>query len=1136
MPGPITYAAVALLARDRLQQIDALLHGKLAHRPAATDLEHQVAYLARQAHQAMALGQPTVAPPARLYGPAQGDAVSKFLFLGAVGPEFTAFGAAYAPLQRWLRDTLHKGTPDQHHEQLLSYSTDFLLAMARQMAPAITRGLTTDAERREALLQLRSCLLGHACHIATDVVTAPYVEALATRLAGPGEPALTRAQVISAIEAEVLALMFATGAPATGHEVDTWWPEPALVPKPFYTAFREALEATYGAGARREGGAPFEAMRAEHAPPELSVALLEDGYRSFRQALGMGHSWSLAQWLGFTSFLYLPALLALPLAAALPMGRDALRDAPPPGFDADAALFESVNLPFALGAAVPLGYTFALTLSPLGAEGPVIFSWVSAAAQLVCAIVFFATLGKGGLPKWLLLFALPLAIELASVVYTLTQVNQDNPRRWLLALAGISHLGLGAIFALLFRAFLHKAPEALNDGRTGDFVLWFLLWLLILGLGLWLPTALLMRYLAAPIPAQPGGKLDSGLVALPAGSTAASLVGRAVVQLVDDSMLANAAVVDDTTSPAARYFPAERRPLLKLWWGAAPAPTVLAQHDRLVFTFGATVRTVFAPALPVRPADLLAYLQAAVQDAAGQALLQGKLYFADQAAFEETLLPAGLLFADHGDDRGTLFEHDANQPTPRPLGTGEADAYVLHTAPRRVLSVAAQRDGPATAANALLRSQRAVGTLTSGAGPAAAVLQVAGVGASPMRAFFRPGDLVEAPFGDPTAPRRSVVSVDNDAQITVNAAFPAALAGVAFGRVQAVAGAGTLTSGAVPSANRIAVAGAVRLHEFLRPGDWVEAPFGVDGAPRRVVVAVDSDLQITVSTPFPAALAAQPWGRVSRPSDRELPPATWQVQAVLFRPNELLGIGTQFGALFKAGDRIEVIQTAAPRVTQLRSVNAVLSDTRLAISAALSGPLAAPVSAAAPAAPVVGFERVADDDAQRYGFHASADDTVFTGQALMNEAADLAALLCMGLTTHLLDDPARDKAQVGGNTSLNRAYQVFRNWNLDHRRVNEWRMLVQGGAVSEKAGHSAASDFAMGPTPPGWAALAPDGEAVANRYGWVPLLRRWLDMAGRGQADANATTAFRPGEASNRALSQGMAFVLDQADLPAPAP
>lgn len=1131
MPGPITYAAVALLARDRLTRLQSLLRSKIEHRPTATDLERQVAYLAENAVAAMNRSQPTVAPPARLYGPAQGDQVAKFLFLGAVGPEFTAFAAQFAPLQRWLRDTLHKGTPDEHHEQALAYSTDFALEFWRRVGPAITRELPTQAARGEALAQMRAYVLGHCCHIATDVVSSPYVDALEARLGEPGRPKLNRTQVISAIETEVLNLLFAPTAPPTGHEVDSWWPEPALVPKPFYTAFREALEAVYGAGAQREGGAPYEAMRTEHAPPALSSELLEDGYRSFRMALGMGSTWSLGQWLGFTSFLYLPALVALPIAAKLPQGKDAFRDDKPADHDADAALFEAINLPFAVGAVIPLAFTLAMNLSSLGAEGPVIFGWVSAAAQVICAIVFFATLGSAGVPKWLLLFALPLAIELAFIVYTLTQVNQDNPKRWLLALSGLSHLSLGAIFALLFAAFLHRAPEALNDDEGGAFAGWFILWFFILG-AFWVATALLMRYLAVPIPARPGGTLGAGLTPLPAGTTSAGLVERSTVQLIDEAMLSFAGPLDEISSPAARYYPTDRRPLLKLWWTGGGAPTVLAQHDRLVFDLGGTTRTVFAPAVPMTLADFMAYLKATVRDGGGQARLEARLFYADQAAYEVALLPPGLAFAQHGDEELSLFENERQALEPRPLGDSEDAAYVLHSAPRRAVSIATDRQGPLTAASTRARSVRGAGTLTSDPAPGDNVLRVAGANPSPMRRFFRVGDFVEAPYGDPTAPRRAITSVDSNSQITVATAFPAPLAGASFGRVVAVAGSGTLSSGAAPNAHILQVAGATRLADFLRPGDVIEAPFGVDGAPRRVVVSVASDTQITVSSAFPAALAAQPFGRLSRPSDFETPPATWQVQSLRGQPNQLQGVNTQFGALFRSGDTLRVIQSVAPPVHQDRTISQVVSDTLLEINLPLTAPLQPPVSATAPAAVAAAFQRQAEDDKGLYGYLASSDDTVFAGQSLMNEAADLAALLCLGATTHLLSDTERDKSRVGGNTSLNRAYQVFRNWNLDRRRVNEWRMLVQGGAVSEKAGRPEASDFAMGSVPSGWTSPSPAGEAIANRYGWVPVMRHWLDMARRTDSAAGAEVAFRAGEANNRDLSRAMAFLLDQAPTP----
>ena len=1060
MPGPITYAAVALLTRDRLRRIRSSLRAKIENRPTATDLERQLAYLADRALVAMDASQPTVQPPVRLYGPAQGDQVSKFLFLGAVGPEFTAFSAQYAPLQRWLRDTLHKGTPDQHHEQALAYSSDFVLEFWRRVLPAAGANGASAAARDETLARMRSVVLGHCCHIATDVISSPYVDALEARLGVPGRPKLSADQVISAIEAEVLNLMFAPSAPATGHEVDSWWPEPALVPSVFYTAFREALEATYGAGAQREGGAPYEAMRAEHAPPLLSAALLEDGYRSFRMALGMGHSWSLPQWMGFTACMYVPAFVALPVAAALPNARNQFRSSPPAGHDPAAGLFESFMLPFALGSVVPLSYTLGLHLSPLGAEGPVIFSWVSSAVQLVAGVVFFATLGTGGFEaKWPLLFALPLALEIASLVYTLTQVNADNPRRWLLALAALSHLGLGLVFVLLFWAFLHQGPQALNDGDGAAFAGWLLLWFLILG-ALWMGTALLMRYVAAPVPQRPAGTLGSGLVALPGGSSANQLVGPSAVQLIDENALSFAGPVDDTTSPAARYFPTDRRPLLKLWWPGGGAPTVLARYDRLVFSFGATTRTFFAPAAPMLLVDLAAQLKAVVTNAAGQPGLEAKLFFAEQASAEEALLPPGLLFADHGDEHGTLAEHNTQAALAKPLGDSEGSAYVLQAAPRRAKAVLFERDGP------------------------------------------QGGDL-----------RDPAVLVAGQGVLAVDAGDARFLS--------------------------IPVGSATRFIEFMLAGDVIEADLSAGGNARRVVAVVESDTRLLLVTPLPGAISGV-WRRVVRPvTGVEATPAGWQLQSVssnLFHNLLQASAGApQLGAFFKPGDEIELQPVGGPN--QRRIVNEVLNDTMLTINRRLDAPLqaAAPANPPPPAAPSVAFGRVAAADANLYTYLASPDDTLFSGQALMNEAADLGALLCMGAMSHLLSDSERDKSKFGAQSSLNKSYQVFRNWNLDRRRVNEWRMLVQGAAVDEKGGAPDGADFAMGAVPSGWRSLAPDGDATARQLGWLPLLRGWLEMSELPGNDAADVAPFRPGMPGNAALGRALAFVLDQTPPAAPA-
>ncbi len=1046
MAGPLTYAAVALMVRDRLRHIGEALAAKTALRPDAIALERGVAALADAAYAAMNAGQPTVAPPARLYGPPQGDAVSQFLFMGAVGPEIPAFAAPFAPLQRWLRDTLHKGTPDAQHEQALAYSTDFLLAFCKQMPAAVTRELATPAQRSAALAQLRAYALGHACHIAVDVVTGPYIDALEARLGDATRPKLTRAQVIAAVEAEVLRGFFGASAPPNGHEVDAWWPDPALVPAPFYTALREALEATYGAGARREGGAPYEAMRAAHAPPALSSELLQDGYRSFRMALGMGQSWSLLEWMGFSSAMYLPALLALPIAGALPLARDAFRDPPPPGLDGGAARLEAALLPFALGSVVPLAYTLGLNLSPLGAEGPVIANWVSAALQVVAAIVYFATLGSTEPAKALLL--LPLAVEVGVVIYTLTQVNADNPRRWLLALSGLSHLALGGVFILLLWAFLHRAPEALNDGQAGAFVGWFLLWLLILGI-FWMGTALLMRYVAAPLPQQPAGTLDTGLAALPPGA-ASALVGRSTVQLIDEAMLSFTTPLPDPPTLAARYFPTDRRPLLKLWWTGAGPATVLARQDRLVFTLAGTVREVAAPALPMTLAELIDYLKATVTDAGNQRKLEARLAFADQAAFEAVQLPPGLLYADHGDDRGLQSEHDAQALLPKPLGTDEASAYTLFAAPRWAQAVRFDRFGPHPAAADPAATVAGDGVLSADA--ARQVLSIPAGGATPFTRLLRAGDLIEV---DVTGPPLAAV--------------------------------------------------------------------------RRVVRSVDSDTQLTVVTPLPSApVGAGTWRRLVRQtSGLETPPAGAQAQVLGGDLVRGVGGGVQFGALFGPGDVIRLKPGGGNPDQDLR-VAEVLGDTLLRLQRAVEPPLAGLIQPMR-----VDFVRVAEGDARLYELLASGDDTLDHGRSLMNDAADFGTLLCLGLSSQLLDDAQRRPDPRG--PAIQRGVQVFRNWNLDRRRVNEWRMLVQGGAVDEKAGHPEAVDAAMGTPPAGWAVTAADGDALARRLGWVPLLRQWLDMSTRPTNDAGGAASFRVGAPSNAQLSRALAHLLDQAAPPLPA-
>lgn len=155
-----------------------------------------------------------------------------------------------------------------------------------------------------------------------------------------------------------------------------------------------------------------------------------------------------------------------------------------------------------------------------------------------------------------------------------------------------------------------------------------------------------------------------------------------------------------------------------------------------------------------------------------------------------------------------------------------------------------------------------------------------------------------------------------------------------------------------------------------------------------------------------------------------------------------------------------------------------------------------------------------------YSAIATATDDLFTGESLMDQAANLGALMCMGLASHMLPD-----ATLTAN-GARKVYQVFRNWNLDRRRVNEWRMLIAGGAVKEKPGAADRRDPAMSAElTDAYQSPMGDGEPWARQLGWVNVLRRWMDVARRPTVDTQAATALRPGDPTNLQLSQGLAFL-----------
>jgi hypothetical protein len=256
---------------------------------------------------------------------------------------------------------------------------------------------------------------------------------------------------------------------------------------------------------------------------------------------------------------------------------------------------------------------------------------------------------------------------------------------------------------------------------------------------------------------------------------------------------------------------------------------------------------------------------------------------------------------------------------------------------------------------------------------------------------------------------------------------------------------------------------------------------------------------------------------------RELEPVAGAGRVTGSTALRVTGEGTHFRSFFAPGDVIRV-----GGVT--RDVRQVVSDTALDTVTAFSPAL---ISAS-------GYERIASSREATDGFTYVSDPThgLVGGEALMDLAADLGAILCMGATTRLLPDAALRVGTLAGHrpsgdsrtddefAATSPVERVFRNWSLDRRRVNEWRMLVSGGALREK---DAAADYTAPFLPDGPVRV---GDEVSRAHGWVPVLRRWLEVSARTD-ESGVSPAVGTGPrvaSSNRELSQAIAFLFNMPD------
>ncbi len=345
------------------------------------------------------------------------------------------------------------------------------------------------------------------------------------------------------------------------------------------------------------------------------------------------------------------------------------------------------------------------------------------------------------------------------------------------------------------------------------------------------------------------------------------------------------------------------------------------------------------------------------------------------------------------------------------------------------------------------------------------------------------------------------------------------------------AGVGTIT--ADPNGSETVVQGTgTSFLTFFRPGDLLR----VAGSPDRVIASVRTDTDLSLVASMPALPASNLPGvafqrvLVDRLHDSDDLPGTLSVHANGPAPNLMKaeGAGVDVAALLMPGDLVEARmvpqgreKAKAPEVRKVAYVASNLSFvTEEGFSSSMQG---------------AKWRRLGAEARDGWTFMASPASNLRGGTSVMDAAADLAALLCLSATSHLLPPEARAVGAPGyaAPDPLKKVYRVFRHWNLDHRRVNEWRMLVTGGALDEdpRLAGGAADPVMLAPDEalePG-AVAAPGvagGAEVAFKVGWVPLLREWArrhtDTA-QGVASASRPHAADP---SNQELSRGLAYLL----------
>jgi hypothetical protein len=1089
--------AIALMARQRLIQIrDSLRRKRIAVAPnPLKPIEARVLFLAEQA---LAVTNVLPSVPIRdfpgAFSSAPAETTSKFFVMGALGPTMPAFSSLFADGQDWLYQTLRKGTRDDRREKVDAGTTRFALAVWKR-ARELINAETDETARAAHLDRAKAFFLGHLCHVAGEVVIGPgladaawHLPASVVPTAGsppavlPGFTAGTdRARgraVIDATVDDAVRRKVISPTMITGDRWTNWLPTGSEVPPVLFQAFAEVATTTYDAS--KAGWDDFEtAFASLRSLPGVSKDWIAEGFSTMRAIMGTRHDWNYWTWAALLTPMAFPSLITVPAFSALPSGKLITEDA---HRGEERAWWEVLALQYGVsGCVIPL-YVLIFNLSSY--RGFSQEAWVAlilAAVVLGFSIACFTMIGDAdasATTRWLML-GIPALLELLfAFVYILAIRGGGGRYNRVLAGVFVMHI-LMSLFPLAYLA-IKTIGEDLRAGGGAAFGWWALWAAIAFGLGVAAPAGILFAM---------------GAWGTSPDDTDAYLLERRYLRLFDDGVLVSDADVPAPTL-AQLYYPtghdgslpsSRRRKLMTVWLaGGTLKCWVRVKGDRIEIKFLATEPpatdapefTVALPPSPVRLGDYATALGKIRESGGGAGVLTVRIDIPER---ERGLLGEGPILADASEDN--LADTQANRLAAvvkwRELGTDADHGFAIHHASKAALGVQVTGRGPVTA---VVANDEADGATIALAGQTATA-DAPAAGASAILGFatrflrdFSPGDIIQI---GAAANQGIVLAIQDDTHLTT---------------VLPITGAPALGA---------AAAAVARIT-----------------ADRRYDQSGAGTIQ-TVTGAGAATLAAA--GATNFASDRP----------------QVIGTGTTFTRLFQVGDVIRAAWVrAAPALgggttnlpeSEERTVTRVVGDRVMELDA--------PFSVAIDAVSAAGSTYVRAGGHSRDGLApiGTGAGDLFSGDTAMDHAADLAALLCLGGVSHVLTDAERlptvgAVTRFPGPTPIGRVYQCFRNWNLDRRRVNEWKMLVAGGARSEKRGRPAAEPDPMMLAPDeSWRPQSP-GEDVANRVGWVPLLRRWLDVARRADADVTATGSLRPGDPSNLDLSRGLAFLLDLPD------